>query len=610
MRKGRDVFSVILLLAIAPAVSAQESCEPSGDVEFVCGLVNAEDLVLVPETDWIVSSGMAAGAGFYLIDSISGDWRPLPMSARHDGASFPNCPAPPAVDEFESHGLNIRPKAPGLSMLYVVGHGAREAVEVFEVDARGDRPTLTWQGCVLMPEGLAANSVASLPDDSIVATVLFMPGTTFADAVVDMRPTGAVFEWAPGDSGFTKIEGTELPANNGIEVSADGSELYVVSSGFQTIVKFSNTNPARQLGTTSQLPITPDNVHMGPDGRLLTAGMKNDVPECGGPPGPEHSIEILAACPRGTIAIAVDPATMEAEVLVETPALESFSNATMVLPAAGRYWFGTFSGNRIASAPRQDVVLHRDIAYKSGDLTDYERERSRLDLYLPGEVAGFPTVVWFHGGGLTAGDKAEGTQAAIARSLAERGIGVVSVNYRLSPRASFPAYVEDAAASVAWVLDHIEDYGGEPGAVFVSGHSAGGYLAAMVGLDEQYLAAHGHGLDDLAGLIPISGQMVTHATVRDERGFPSSQPLVDAAAPAYHVRPDAPPFLAIAGSDDLPARPEENRYVVAALQAVEHSDATYLEFEGRNHGTIVTQIPNANDPVARAISEFIERQTR
>jgi sugar lactone lactonase YvrE len=165
-----------------------------------------------------------------------------------------------------------------------------------------------------------------------------------------MRPTGSVVKWSPGDAGFTVLGNSDLPGNNGIEVSADGREIYVVSSGFQTIVAFSNTNPMRQLRTTAQLPITPDNVHMGPDGRLLTAGMKNDVPECGGPPGPEHSLERLASCPRGTIAIAVDPATMAHRVLVEMPTIPTFSNATMVLPAAGRYWFGTFSGDRVASA--------------------------------------------------------------------------------------------------------------------------------------------------------------------------------------------------------------------------------------------------------------------
>jgi hypothetical protein len=352
MSRIRNFYFLLAMCLVAPVVSAQESCQAIGDVEFVCGPTNAEDLVLVPATPWVISSGMAAGAGFYLMNSTDGTWRALESRSRLDSTTYPNCPTPPQVSEFESHGLSIRSGEAGRSTLYVVGHGAREAIEVFEVDATAGQPTLTWTGCVPMPEGLAANSVASLADGSIRATVLFLPGMTFADAVVDMRPTGAVFGWSPGDAGFTLIEGTELPANNGIEVSADGSEMYVVSSGFQTIVAFTNTNPARQLRSTEPLPITPDNVHMGPNGRLLTAGMKNDVPECGGPPGPEHSIEILSACPRGTIAIEIDPATMEHRVLVETPAFEEFSNATMALPVGSKLWFGTFSGNRIAISPR------------------------------------------------------------------------------------------------------------------------------------------------------------------------------------------------------------------------------------------------------------------
>lgn len=260
------------------------------------------------------------------------------------------------------------------------------------------------------------------------------------------------------------------------------------------------------------------------------------------------------------------------------------------------------------SAPAQDVIVHEDIAYKSGAaLSDYERERCLLDLYLPQGKTGYPAVVWFYGGGLTAGDKSGALHVEIARSLAQRGIAVAVVDYRLSPRVEFPAYVEDAAAGVAWVLDHIGDYGGDAGHVFVSGHSAGGYLVAMVGLDDSYLAARGHSTGELAGLIPISGQMVTHETVRRERGLPTTRPLVDAAAPVYHVRDDAPPLLAIAGSEDLPARPEENRYLIAALRAVGHQDATYLEFEGRTHGTIVGGIPEADDAVGRAILAFIER---
>ena len=178
-------------------------------------------------------------------------------------------------------------------------------------------------------------------------TIHCVPGTTFADAVVDRKPTGAVFEWSPGRAGFELVRGTELPANNGIEVSADGREIYVASSGLQTVVAFSHSNPARQLRTTRALGFTPDNVHLAPDGRLVTAGMANDVPECGGPPGPEHDLSKLATCPRGTIAVAIEPKSMQDTVIVQTPATPAFSNATMVLAVGRQFWIGTFSGDRI-----------------------------------------------------------------------------------------------------------------------------------------------------------------------------------------------------------------------------------------------------------------------
>jgi sugar lactone lactonase YvrE len=231
--------------------------------------------------------------------------------------------------------------------LLVVGHGAREAIEVFDVVAGAEGPKLTWTGCVTMPQGLAANSVAAFPDGSILATVLLMPGKSFQDSVA-RRPTGAVFEWKPGSAGFVQVAGTELPGNNGIEASPDGREFYVVSSGLQTIVAFSRGNPARQLRTTRPLPFTPDNVHLGPDGRLFTAGMANDVPECGGAPGPQHDLARLATCPRGTIAAAIDVKSFRDDIVLITSVIPAFSNATMVLPVGRELWVGTFSGDRIA----------------------------------------------------------------------------------------------------------------------------------------------------------------------------------------------------------------------------------------------------------------------
>jgi hypothetical protein len=349
MNGSRLLLLLALLGTIGAACSKRDTCGSAGEVAFACGPVNAEDLVLVPQTPWIIASGQAEGSGLYLLNSNSGDWQPLSIQSRPDRATYPDCPAPPAPSELQTHGLNIRAGI-GQARLYVVGHGAREAIEAFDVDASGELPVVTWTGCVLLPEGLAANSVASFADGSLVATVLLMPGATFADSVA-RKPTGIVLKWSPGDSGFEQLGGTALPGNNGIEVSADGQEIYVVSSGLQTIVAFSNANPATRLRSTRQLPMTPDNVHMGPNGQLLSAGMKNDVPECGGPPGPEHDLAALSTCPRGTIAIEVDPVTMQDRILVETPAIPEFSNATMVLPASGQFWFGTFSGDRIAHLP-------------------------------------------------------------------------------------------------------------------------------------------------------------------------------------------------------------------------------------------------------------------
>lgn len=347
MRLLKITLLLTSLFSFMPLATSQEDCEAVDGVSFICGPVNAEDLVLVPGTDWIISSAMAPDTAFYLVNANSGAWSTPEIRVNHDIAMYPLCPSVPDMNALETHGLNIRAGTGNQSTLYSVVHGAREAIEVFNVDASGTTPVLTWKGCVLMPDGLAANSVASFADGSLVATILLMPGKTFAESVA-MQPTGAVYRWSPGDSGFSLIANMELPGNNGIEVSADGTEIYVVSSGFQTIVAYSNTNPARQLRTTQQLPITPDNVHMGPNGMLLTAGMKNDVPECGGPPGPDHDLSTLATCPRGSIAIEINPATMQSRILLETPAIPVFSNATMVLLTGNQYWMGTFLGDRIA----------------------------------------------------------------------------------------------------------------------------------------------------------------------------------------------------------------------------------------------------------------------
>jgi hypothetical protein len=333
----------------ADPANAQAGCDPAGGLQFVCGTRNPEDLVLVPGTGWIIASGGTDGTNFFLVDSATKAWRPLAFDVKAD-PSFARCPGPPAPATLQTHGLHIGTRPDGRTLLYVVGHGAREAIEVFGLDATGGTPRLTWISCLPLPAGLVANSVAALPDGALLVTILFLPGRTFAEAMTG-TPTGVVMEWSPGRGTFETVRGTELPANNGIEVSPDGREFYVASSGLRTIVAYSRGNPAKRLRSTRPLPFTPDNVHRGPDGVLYTAGMAIDVPECGGTPGPQHDLQQLAACPRGSIAAAVDPRTMRDDIVVETAPVRSFSNATMVLPVGSQFFLGTFSGDRIAYGP-------------------------------------------------------------------------------------------------------------------------------------------------------------------------------------------------------------------------------------------------------------------
>ncbi|HXP60615.1 MAG TPA: alpha/beta hydrolase [Dongiaceae bacterium] len=241
-----------------------------------------------------------------------------------------------------------------------------------------------------------------------------------------------------------------------------------------------------------------------------------------------------------------------------------------------------------------------NILYRTeGELTDYMRERCRLDVYYPTGTSGFATVVWFHGGGLTNGER------FVPDGLKERGIAVVAAGYRLSPRAKSPAYVEDAAAAFAWAFGHIGKYGGATNRIFVSGHSTGGYLASMVGLDKRWLAAHGLDANCIAGIIPFSGQAITHFTIRHERGIGAKQPVVDDMAPLYHVRKDASPLLLITGDRELEllGRYEENAYMWRMMKEAGHPNTQIHELRGFDHG----RMPGPAYPL---LLRFIESTAR
>ncbi|WP_417351502.1 alpha/beta hydrolase [Flavobacterium alkalisoli] len=233
----------------------------------------------------------------------------------------------------------------------------------------------------------------------------------------------------------------------------------------------------------------------------------------------------------------------------------------------------------------QTNIQYYDQATNKSDA--YINERCVLDIYYPKNTKNFATIVWFHGGGITQGSK------EIPEYLKNKGFCIVGVNYRLSPNVKAPAYIEDSAAAVAWVFNNISKYGGDTSSIFLSGHSAGGYLISMVGLDKKYLAKHNIDANSIAGLIPFSGQCITHFTIRQEKGIKDTQPIVDEYAPLFHVRADAPPILLITGDREMEmlGRYEENAYLARMMKIAGHKDTRLYELEGYGHNMTEPAFP-------------------
>ena len=240
---------------------------------------------------------------------------------------------------------------------------------------------------------------------------------------------------------------------------------------------------------------------------------------------------------------------------------------------------------------------NKDISYVSGSETDtYRLERCKLDIYYPENKKDFSTIVWFHGGGMEGGNK------FIPKELTEQGFAVVAVNYRLSPKAKNPAYIEDAAEAVAWVFKNIEKYGGCKDRIFVSGHSAGGYLSLILAMDKKYMATYGVDADSVAAYLPVSGQTVTHFTIRKERGLPDGIPVVDEYAPVNKARKETAPLVLITGDKhlEMAARYEENALLEAVLKSIGNKRVTLYEMQGFDHGQVL-------GPACYLIVDYVKR---
>ncbi|HJU43473.1 MAG TPA: alpha/beta hydrolase [Vicinamibacterales bacterium] len=241
--------------------------------------------------------------------------------------------------------------------------------------------------------------------------------------------------------------------------------------------------------------------------------------------------------------------------------------------------------------------------------TEYAEKKDRLDIYVPDKVTSAPVIFSIHGGGLRQGDKSG--QTFVGQRFASAGYIAVVVNHRLSPGVAHPAHIEDIAAAFAWVKKNIAKHGGDPERIFVIGHSAGAYLAALLALDKRYLAAHGLQPSDIRGVVPVSGFFYVDrpgvAPDRPKDTWGTDVKVWKAASPATYITRTAPPLLLVYADGDDPWRREQQGEFAAALRAAGHRDVETRMIAGRGHNSVWGEMAKGEEETSRAILQFVSR---
>lgn len=242
------------------------------------------------------------------------------------------------------------------------------------------------------------------------------------------------------------------------------------------------------------------------------------------------------------------------------PFLKALAVLSLLLLAQGCTALTVY--NDVVPQDRSKEVVKSNIAYGS-------ERRQKLDIYMPVKnVPGKDVIVFFYGGSWKLGRKEE--LSFVANALAVRGYVVVVPDYRLVPQVTYPGFVEDTAKAIAWTYRNIKSYGGNPGRMFVSGHSAGAYNAMMVALAPEFLGAEGLSPSIMRGVIGVSGpyDFLPFQYIAEHRAFDSAAPNLEVTQPVYRAARarGTPPILLLAGEAETLVPPKNARNLAAALK--------------------------------------------
>jgi hypothetical protein len=330
-----------------PAPPPLMACGPHGEIEVLCGTRQPEDLEVTPDGRYLIATqflnagrGAAGGGAMILFDPAAKTFAKMAVTSAPDKSwGDPSCPGP-VGDALISHGSSLRKRQNGAWELYVVNHGGRQSIEMFELKPMAGSWALVWHGCVVGAHDY--NDVAILPDNGFVGTYptgLVAPGNNAA--AFGGGDTGYVVRWTPG-KGESEIPGTRMAYPNGVVVSADGRDMFVNVFAARAIRKY-DVKDGSQKGEV-KVDFMPDNLTWTKAGRLLAAGVKGargDCPEGSGRP-----------CIQGFGVAEIDPAKMQARPIFDSATTDPLiTGVSVALEFGDAIYLGAFQGDRLVKIP-------------------------------------------------------------------------------------------------------------------------------------------------------------------------------------------------------------------------------------------------------------------
>ena len=267
-----------------------------------------------------------------------------------------------------------------------------------------------------------------------------------------------------------------------------------------------------------------------------------------------------------------------------------------------------------------NATVPSDTYRSSADLAYGNHPRQKVDVYLPSQpladkalaAGGAPMVVFFYGGSWSSGDRAD--YRFVGEALASQGIAVVVADYRLSPEVRYPVFLQDSAQAMRWAFDNAQKYGANPNRIFVMGHSAGAYNAAMLALDKRWLSGAGLSPARLAGWIGLAGPY-DFLPIGDRKTqvafeWPGTPPDSQAL---FHASSASPPALLLA--PEIDSLVNTQRSTVGMTQRLQ-SSGVHVEselFDTVSHVTIVATMASVlrnRAPVLERVTGFVKRNAR